>query len=201
MTPRSGELGKVRTRSRSRAKGVQQSEQEVQTEDYPSPATNDSGNLTKTDTFPLISGGQWAPRSGGSGSGGVYINQKWNFNLNGVYQLPYGMEIAGNVFGKQGTPLPIFGNQALGRAGTVRLLATPELDTRRFANLWNVDLRFAKTQKFGVRGNVQFIVDLFNVMNSNTEITRERNAGSTNYLVLGSNLSPRIVRFGVRLGF
>jgi len=39
------------------------------------------------------------------------------------------------------------------------------------------------------------------VLNSNTEITRERNAASPNFQVLGSNLSPRIVRFGARVGF
>ena len=48
---------------------------------------------------------------------------------------------------------------------------------------------------------MQFIADLFNVMNANTEIARERNAGSTNFGVLGSNLSPRILRFGLRANF
>ena len=48
---------------------------------------------------------------------------------------------------------------------------------------------------------MQFIADLFNVMNSNTEITRERNAAATTFGVLGSNLSPRILRFGARLNF
>ena len=77
------------------------------TEDYDmNPAVNENGNPTRTDTFPLISGGQMAPRSAGSGSGDVFINQRWNFNVNGVYQLPWQMEIAGNLFGKQGTPLP-----------------------------------------------------------------------------------------------
>jgi len=30
---------------------------------------------------------------------------------------------------------------------------------------------------------------------------RERNAAATTFRVLGSNLSPRILRFGARLGF
>jgi hypothetical protein len=89
---------------------------------------------------------------------------------------------------------------ALGRDGTQRILLQDELDTTRFANLWNLDLRWAKTQNIG-RGNLQFIADLFNVLNSNTEITRERNAASPNFRVLGSNLSPRIVRFGLRATF
>ena len=171
------------------------------TESYDGTPVSENGNPTRTDIFPLINGGQWAPRSAGSGSGDVFVNQRWNFNVNGAYQLPWDMEIAGNLFGKQGTPYPYFVNQALGREGTVRLLVNPELDSIRFDNLWNLDLRWAKNARFGGRTTLQFIVDAFNVMNGATEITRERNAGSTNFRVLGSNLSPRILRFGARVGF
>jgi hypothetical protein len=164
---------------------------------------NETGNPTRSDTFPLIDGGQWAPRSAGSGSGDVFINQRWNFNVNGAYQAAWGIELAGNLFGKQGTPYPYFRNSALGREGNVRILLNPELDSTRFATLWNLDLRAAKNVRFGARGSVQVIADLFNVMNSNTEITRERNAAvaAANFRALGSNLSPRILRFGLRVGF
>ena len=176
------------------------------------PVVNSDGNPTRSDGTPpagntllsgggaLTDGGVVAPRSAGSGSGDVFVNQKWNFNLNGAYQLPWEMEVAGNLFAKQGTPYPYFINQALGREGTVRILVTPELDAVRFENLWNLDLRWAKNARLGGRGTFQFTVDLFNVLNSNTEITRERNAESANFRVLGSNLSPRILRFGVRVG-
>ena len=126
--------------------------------------------------------------------------KRWSFNVNGAYQLPWEMEIAGNLFGKQGTPYPYFRNVTLGRQGSVRVLLNDELDSVRFDNLWNLDLRWAKSVRVG-QANLQFIADLFNVMNSNTEITRERNAASPNFQVLGSNLSPRIIRFGVRAGF
>ena len=160
-----------------------------------------NGSPTRSDTFPLINGGQLAPRSAGSGSGDVFITQRWNFNVNGAYQMPWGVEFAGNLFGKQGTPYPYFRNSALGREGTVRILLNPTLDDNRFATLWNLDLRAAKNVKFGSRGSVQVIADLFNVMNGATEITRERNAAATTFRVLGSNLSPRILRFGARLNF
>ena len=161
----------------------------------------DNGSPSRSDTFPLLDAGQWAPRSAGSGSGDVFVNQRWNFNANGAYQLPWDMEVAGNLFGKQGTPYPLYRNAALGREGTVRILLTPELDTERFETLWNLDLRLAKTIRFGSRGNLQLIGDLFNVMNANTEITRERNVTATTFGVLGSNLSPRILRFGGRVTF
>jgi hypothetical protein len=121
--------------------------------------------------------------------------------VNGAYQAMWGIELAGNLFGKQGTPYPYFRNASLGREGNVRILLTPELDTNRFETLWNLDLRASKNVRFGTRGSVQLIADLFNVMNSATEITRERNAAATTFRVLGSNLSPRILRFGVRVGF
>ena len=56
---------------------------------------NENGNPTVSDTFPLEDGGQWAPRSAGSGSGDVFINQRWNFNLNGAYQATVGYRARG----------------------------------------------------------------------------------------------------------
>ena len=83
----------------------------------------------------------------------------------------------------------------------MRVLLNEQLDSLRFETLWNLDLRASKNVRFGSRGNLQLIADLFNVLNSNTEITRERNAAATTFRVLGSNLSPRIARFGARFGF
>ena len=51
------------------------------------------------------------------------------------------------------------------------------------------------------RLNLQLIADAFNVLNANTELQRERNVGSPNFGRLNQNLSPRILRFGVRVGF
>ena len=162
---------------------------------------SENGNPTRTDIFPLISGGQWAPRSAGSGSGDVFVNQRWSFNVNGAYQLPWQMEVAGNLFGKQGTPYPYLPQRG---ARPRRHDAHPAERRARFASgsttCGTSTCAGRRTPSFGGRGNLQFIADLFNVFNSNTEITRERNAASTNFGVLGSNLSPRIVRFGVRVG-
>ena len=66
-----------------------------------------NGNPTPTVTEPLKDGGQFAPQSGGSGSGTIYINAKWQFNANAMYQAPYGIEVSANVFGRQGYPFPI----------------------------------------------------------------------------------------------
>ena len=67
-----------------------------------------NGNPTRTLTEPLVDGGQFAPESGGSGSGTIFVNAKWQLNVNGLYQAPHGIEISANVFGRQGYPYPLF---------------------------------------------------------------------------------------------
>src|SRR5437867_290918 len=74
------------------------------------------GNPTPTDTEPLISGGQFVRRTGGSGAGNIYVNAKWQFNASGLYQAPYGIELSANVFGREGYPFPLY------RQGTVPTL-------------------------------------------------------------------------------
>jgi hypothetical protein len=161
---------------------------------------NALGNPTRYESSPLVDGGALAPRSSGSGSGDVFVNGQWQVNVNGAYQLPGDVEVAGSLFGRQGNPYPIFVSAPLGLDGTMRVLVSPEIDTFRFDSLWNLDLRGSKTFEYQ-RLNLQVIADLFNVMNANTELNRQRNANSTSYGRLTQNLSPRILRLGVRLGF
>jgi hypothetical protein len=169
-------------------------------EHYDAPARNLLGNPTRYESSPLVDGGPLAPRSAGSGSGDVFVNGKWQLNVNGAYDLGRGFEVAGNLFGRQGNPYPIFQPAALGLDGTIRVLVSPEIDTFRFDDIWNLDLRGSKTIQYE-RFNLQLIADLFNVMNANTELNRQRNITSGTFGRLTQNLSPRILRFGVRVGF
>jgi hypothetical protein len=169
-------------------------------EQYDSPARNVLGNPTPYESSSLVDGGVLAPRSAGSGSGDVFVNGQWQLNVNGVYQLGWGVELAGSLFGRQGNPYPIFQSAALGLDGSLRVLVSPEVDTFRFDDIWNLDLRAAKTFQYD-RMNLQLVADLFNVMNANTELNRQRNIASPSFGRLTQNLSPRILRFGVRVGF
>ena len=77
-----------------------------------------------------------------------------------------------------------------------------QIDDNRFPDLWNVDLRLAKNFKFGGgRTNVTLSAEMFNVLNSNTELKRIGDAGSATYGRLDEILAPRIVRFGAQLAF
>jgi hypothetical protein len=170
---------------------------------------NRQGNPTPTDTETLIDGGQYARLSGGSGAGDIFVNAKWQFNANGVYVLPYNVEAGLSVFGRQGYPFVPFRQTALG-SDSIRVLVVPEIDTFRLDNLWNTDIRLSKRWEMN-RTYFQVVADLFNVFNANTALVRNRNAapaaGSTTgepgptFRAISQNLSPRIWRFGLRVGF
>jgi len=162
-----------------------------------------NGNPTPTLSEPLKNGGQFAPQSGGSGSGSIYINAKWQFNANALYQLPYGIDISGNVFGRQGYPNPLFRQgttAALGGDSTLSVLITPQIDTFRYDNLWNTDLRASKVFKFNTV-TVRGILDAFNILNANTALVRNNNIASPTFNTIAQNLSPRIFRVGLVVGF
>lgn len=139
----------------------------------------------------------------GAGSGKVYFNNaKWQLNANLLYQLPAGFEVAGNLFGRQGYPNPIYANVDLGALdGTFPVLADgTEMDSERLPNLWDLDLRLAKTVKLGAT-RVQLSAEVFNAFNSATELTRVNDFSADAYRRLDEILAPRIVRFGARLQF
>ena len=130
----------------------------------------------------------------------MFVNGKWQINVNGAYDLGRGFELAGNFFGRQGNPFPIFQSADLGRDGTIRVMVSPEVDTFRFDDIWNLDLRGAKNINYD-RFNVQLVADLFNVFNANPVLNRQRNITNAAFNRITTNLSPRILRFGIRVGF
>jgi Carboxypeptidase regulatory-like domain/TonB-dependent Receptor Plug Domain len=159
-----------------------------------------NGNPTRTITEPLVDGGQFAPQSTGNAAGNVYINARWQFNANGMYQAPYGIDVSANVFGRQGYPFPLFRTQTLGADTGLSVLVTPQIDTFRYDNLWDTDLRVARTFKLRAV-SLRAIGDVFNVTNANTVLIRNNNVLSTAFNTIGQNLSPRILRIGLTVTF
>ena len=51
------------------------------------------------------------------------------------------------------------------------------------------------------RLSVRAILDVFNIMNANTALVRVNNITSTTFNALAQNLSPRIARIGMVVGF
>jgi hypothetical protein len=144
--------------------------------------------------------------SAGSGNkGNVILQSTWSWNLNGMYQVapdrPWGFNVAANLFGREGTPLPTFrsatGGDGIGRA--VRVVS--DLDVFRSEDILAVDARLEK--EFAATSNVGFTfsVDIFNLLDEAYVMQRERNAGSGQFDWLRETLSPRIYRLGVRLNW
>ena len=112
----------------------------------------------------LVDGDQVALRSGGSGKGALYYTgQKWQFYANGLYQLPLGIDLSGTAWGRQGGLKPIFLNIAAGGDGTIRVAANPTVDAERYGNVWDFDLRLAKTFRFGKQAYFTLAGEWFNV--------------------------------------
>jgi hypothetical protein len=163
-------------------------------------ATNSPVFGAGTLSGPGVDGGQIAPRSGGSGKGDIFYNARWQLNANGFYQLPKGFEVGANIFGRQGYVEPLMFQLSAGADSTVRALATPNLDDTRYPNLWDTDLRVAKTVNFGTV-RLLLSADIFNALNAGTTLSQNRNLSATAFGTINEIISPRIARLGVKFQF
>src|SRR5262245_13979275 len=164
----------------------------------PSGLYSNSGNPTRTVTEPLVDGGQFVAATG-TGGGANYVNAKRQFNANVIYKATYGIELAANANGRQGYPFPLYRSQALG-SDTLNVLVAPQVDSFRYPNAWDTDIRIARQFAFQSL-KVRVIGDVFNLFNANTALLRVNNIGAANFNALSQNVTPRIVRFGLVVGF
>jgi hypothetical protein len=90
--------------------------------------------------------------------------------------------------------------QRLGLDGTRSVLVSPRIDSVRLDDLWNLDLRLAKHVRHG-KLSAEVIGDVFNALNSNAVLARERNLRSPNFNAVRMTVSPRILRVGLRVTY
>ena len=83
---------------------------------------------------------------------------------------------------------------------TLNVLAVNDDDQIRLQNLWDLDVRLAKTCA-SARTNVTLAGEIFNVLNANTELYRNPSATSTSFNRLDEILAPRIARLSARFTF
>jgi hypothetical protein len=163
------------------------------------------------DPTPLLGGNQDGDpvlQGSGTGSGakgGVYINSNWSYSVNGLYQIapdrPWGFNVAGNLTGREGYPVPYF--RRLNRNGipvAANVQATTDPDEFRNDDINVFDARVEKEFTFSDFG-LTLGVDVFNVLNENFVLQRrhQTNIPQTNNVT--EILSPRIFRLGARLSF
>ena len=163
-----------------------------------------------TDNMYVRQGEQFVQGSGtGSGSKAfVFINSKWSFALNGMYQIlpdrPWGFNVAGNLTGRQGYPDPYFIKRGppLPGGAVGDFVQIGASDSNRVDNIVDFDLRLEKEFTFNDFG-VTVGVDCFNVFNEAFVLQRRDRTFTTanNAGFVTEVLSPRIFRFGARLSF
>ena len=171
-------------------------------------------------------GGQVVTRSAGSGAfGNVFINSKWNFNVTGLYQLPWDANIGASLTARQGYP-SVWRDQVRGINGgqTYVVGSSPNrqeiilqpVGTTRFDNVYELDLRAAKDFRFMNRVGLTLSADLFNVPNQRTVLQRNTRLFTSGASFQGLNAngqptgagntiteiqSPRIWRLGAKFTF
>jgi hypothetical protein len=165
---------------------------------------------------PNCTGGQVAPQSAGSGAfGNVFINSKWNMNLNGAYILPWDINIGANVMARQGYPAPQRAT-VTGMRGGNPTVVLDEMGDIRFDNVYQLDLRIAKDFRFFDRLGITLSADVFNATNERTVL--QRNTGlltnaytaatgavTTSSIANGWRITelqaPRVWRFGAKITY
>jgi hypothetical protein len=156
-------------------------------------------------TWPNIEGGAFVTGTAGSGKSEIFmILPRYQVSASGLYQFPYGINLAGSLNTRQGYGMPFF--EPVESADPVlpekRVLLIDPRDSR-LATVTTVDLRAEKALTFGGR-ELTFSADLFNLFNSATVLGRQYDVtatGTTGYNQPLEIMNPRLLRFGVRFQF
>jgi hypothetical protein len=126
---------------------------------------------------------------------------RWVAKLSGMYQLPWGINVAGTLNARQGFPfIPnILSPNRPNGLGTVRVMVEPYA-TSRYDNLVLVDLKAEKRITLN-KLTMNASVDVFNLGNANTVLARvtTQNAATANRVT--EVTGPRVLRFGLRFQF
>jgi hypothetical protein len=189
-----------------------------------------SDNEDPTITLPNLTGagirdGDQVVQGSGTGSGSkgnVFINSKWSYSVNGLYQVapdrPWGFNVAANLTGRQGYPQIYYERFFRSTLADGAGLGTPvlienDIDAQRYKDIRVLDLRLEKEFNFNNLG-FTLSADVFNVTNEATVM--QRNGLLTSYSAPGvvasggrnnsadyvqEILSPRIFRLGARFSF
>jgi hypothetical protein len=144
----------------------------------------------------------------------VWINANWQFNVNALYQAPFGINLGANFFGRQGFPNPYYVRaRATDAAGVSHRYSIQigQVDDFRYDNVYQLDLRLSKSFQVGPVTVVP-AAEVFNVANANTVLQRGQRAGdyrastgrftqSDTFNQIFEVQAPRILRLGVNVNF
>ncbi len=178
-------------------------------------ANNDPNILIPQNTNGIVAdasvdGALKVEQSTGGGKNDVWMQASWAYNINGMYQFApdraYGFNVAANIYGREGYPIPYFANvnpgDGINRSISANEVGASGIDAFRTDDLFIVDFRIEK--EFAASGNTSltFSIDGFNLLNEAPVVSRSSrnlNAGTAGWL--NETLAPRIWRLGVRLNW
>jgi hypothetical protein len=153
---------------------------------------------------PNIDGGPVVRATAGSGKSNIYqLLPSYQFIANGLYQAPYGINLAANMVTRQGFSMQYFRNlvattDPLQVNKTVFLL--DESGEYRLPTVTSLDLRVGK--EFAVRAaRLNVDLDVFNALNSATVLGREYNLRLNAANQVREIMNPRVLRVGLRVNF
>jgi Carboxypeptidase regulatory-like domain/TonB-dependent Receptor Plug Domain len=143
----------------------------------------------------------------GGGVGG-YINSRWAYSLNAVYEAPFKLMFGAAVIGREGYIQPFFRriNNRDG-VGQKDIMVTEEFGSNRLPDLFNLDLRVARDFAVASGMMLNLSIDLFNVTNERTVLWRDNRMYTANGPDTSENnwieqlQSPRVWRVGARVRF
>jgi hypothetical protein len=134
------------------------------------------------------------------GEAGLYINSRWEFNVDGLVQLPRGFSASANFNGRQGYPLPYFVQVPRARAGPISIQLYDRLDEFRNANLFTLDSRLDKDVELG-DWSLTLSLEVFNLLDAGTVLRRQTDLGLTRAHFVDEVLAPRTLRLGLRVAW
>jgi hypothetical protein len=159
---------------------------------------------THTIGNPNIDGGRIIRSSGGSGKSGIYqVLPQYQFIATGLYQAPWGINLAANYTARQGFAMPYYrSNTPSGDpiAANKSVLLVDNVTEFRLPAVNSLDFRLGKEFAFNrYRFNVD--LDIFNVLNANTVLGRQYDLRVTTADRVLEIMNPRILRIGARFNF
>jgi hypothetical protein len=162
------------------------------------------GDPTPSPANPNIDGGLVVTQTGGSGKSQIFmVLPKYQFIFNGAVQMKWGITAGVNYLFRQGYSEPfnrtrVATGDVLSNNKTVFLLGG--VDYYRLPSVHSLDGRIGKELKVN-RATINFDVDVFNVLNVGTVLGKVYDLRLSTVGQVQEIINPRIVRFGVRIGF
>jgi hypothetical protein len=137
----------------------------------------------------------------GFGEKPFFLNSRWSWNASALAQLPWGVNAALQLDGRQGFPVPYFQQVGRDAAGPIDVQAVDRLDRFRYGSILTADARLDR--EIALRGELDLTLALegLNLLAAGTVLRREADLGVTRAGFVNEALAPRTVRLGVKLAF